>query len=163
MINDKDMETTNRDMVTDYKIAEVQLSYHPAVKPSECPKIGSSSDAYKVFLQSWDNDKLQFIEQCKLMLISRANRVLGILEISSGGMICTVVDPKLVFVAALKSGCTGILICHNHPSGNLLPSEPDKRLTNRIKAGCGLLEIAFLDHLIITAEGFTSFADEGLL
>lgn len=147
----------------DYTVAEVQLSYHPKIKPSERPKITSALDAYKIFMQNWDKDKLQLIEQCKVMLVNRANRVLGIAEISSGGMTCTVVDPKLVFVAALKSGCVSILICHNHPSGNLCASEEDKRLTERIKAGCKILEIHFFDHLIITAEGFTSFADKGLL
>ncbi|ANI88580.1 hypothetical protein A9P82_04300 [Arachidicoccus ginsenosidimutans] len=66
------------------------------------------------------------------------------MEISSGGMACTVIDPKLVFAAALKSAASALLISHNHPSGNLLPSEADKKLTEKIKAGCKLPEINFL-------------------
>lgn len=145
----------------DYKVSEVQLSYHPKIKPSQRPKITSALDAYKIFMQNWDKDKLELIEQCKVMLINRANRVLGIAEISSGGLACTIIDPKLVFAAALKSGCAAILLCHNHPSGNLRVSEEDKRMTKRIEAGCKLLEITFFDHLIITAEGYTSFVNEG--
>ena len=75
----------------------------------------------------------------------------------------TVADPKLIFVAALKSGATGVLLAHNHPSGNLTPSQADIDLTRKIKEGGKLLEIQLLDHLIITSEGYYSFADEGLL
>ncbi len=157
------METINIDTVTNFKVAEVELSYHPEINPSERPKITCSSDAYKVFMQCWDKDKLQLQEQCKLMLLNPANRVLGIVEISTGGMTCTVVDPKLVFAAALKSAACSLILSHSHPSGNLKPSEADKRLTERINAGCKLLDIQLFDHMIVTAEGFISFADEGLL
>jgi DNA repair protein RadC len=88
---------------------------------------------------------------------------LGIFEVSSGGITGTVADPKLIFVAALKSGACGLVLSHNHPSGNLQPSQADIELTKRIKEGGKLLDIQLLDHLIITSEGYCSFSDEGII
>ncbi|MHB1179109.1 MAG: JAB domain-containing protein [Daejeonella sp.] len=93
-------------------VAEIQLSYHPAVKPSQCPKIGSSLEAYNLFIANWDNDRLELQEQFKVMLLNRANRVLGIVEISSGGIAGTVADPKLIFAVALKAGASFIILSH---------------------------------------------------
>jgi DNA repair protein RadC len=83
-----------------YQVAEIQLSYKSNVKTSERPKISNSKDAYEVFLSSWDESKIEFVEQFKVMLMNRANKVLGIFELSSGGVIGTIADPKLIFVAA---------------------------------------------------------------
>ena len=85
------------------------------------------------------------------------------LEVSTGGMSGTVADPKLIFAAALKAGASGMILSHNHPSSNLQPSDADILLTKKVKAGGELLEISVLDHLIVTSEGYFSFADEGLL
>ncbi|PZR16846.1 MAG: DNA repair protein, partial [Flavobacterium psychrophilum] len=133
------------------------------VKPSLRPKITSSRDAYLVLKQSWDEGRLELVEQFKVMLTNRANKVLGIFEVSTGGIAGTVADPKLIFVAALKSGATGVLLCHNHPSGNLTPSQADIELTKKIKEGGKLLEIQLLDHIILTSESYYSFTDEGLI
>lgn len=143
-------------------VAEILLTYKSMVKPSQRPKITTSQDAHKILLDSWDTDKLEFVEQFKVMLLNRANKVLGVVEISSGGVSGTVADPKLIFVAAIKTNSSAIIISHNHPSGNLKPSQQDIDLTKRIKEGGRLLEIQLLDHLIITTEGYYSFADEGL-
>jgi DNA repair protein RadC len=89
--------------------------------------------------------------------------VLGIYEVSTGGMTGTVADPKLIFAAALKGAACGIILAHNHPSNNLKPSISDEQLTTKIKEGGKLLDIKLLDHLIISSEGYYSFADEGLL
>lgn len=97
------------------------------------------------------------------MFLNKANKVLGIFEVSSGGISGTVADPRLIFVAALKTNCSGIIISHNHPSGNLKPSRQDEELTQKIKHAGEFLEIKLLDHIIITSEGYYSFADEGLL
>ncbi|MEP1088659.1 MAG: JAB domain-containing protein, partial [Algoriphagus sp.] len=88
---------------------------------------------------------------------------LGIVNISSGGTAGTVVDVKLVYAAAIKANSSSVILAHCHPSGNLLPSEQDKRLTQRIKKAGEILDIPVLDHLIMTAEGYYSFADEGEL
>ncbi len=145
------------------QIAEVELIYRSKVKASDRPKITRSNDAYELFMKYWDENKLEFVEQFKVMLLNKANRVLGICEISTGGISGTVADPKLIFMAALKSNASFIVIAHNHPSGNLKPSRQDEELTGKIKEGGKFLDLPLLDHLIITNEGFFSFADEGLL
>ncbi|WP_207436061.1 JAB domain-containing protein [Sabulibacter ruber] len=146
-----------------FRVAEVKLTYRSRVKASERPRITCSEDSRGILLRSWDPGKLDFVEQFKVLLLNRANRVLGIYELSSGGIAGTVADPKLIFVAALKACASGIILCHNHPSGNLQPSAADLQLTRKVKEGGTLLDIAVLDHLILTAEGYYSFADEGLL
>ena len=146
-----------------YQVAEIQLVYKANVKPSLRPKVASSKDAYEILRDSWDHSKLELVEQFKVMLTNRANKVLGIFEVSTGGIAGTVADPKLIFVAALKAGASGMILSHNHPSGNLAASHADIELTKKIKAGGKLLEIDVLDHVIVTSEGYFSFADEGLL
>jgi DNA repair protein RadC len=153
----------NRKDTKEFQVAEIQLTYRSKVKPSLRPKITTSKDAFEVLRRSWDIDKLEFVEQFKVLLTNRANKVLGIFEVSTGGITGTVADPKLIFVAALKSGATGIVLSHNHPSGNLQPSQADIELTKRIKEGGKLLDIQMLDHLIITSEGYCSFSDEGII
>lgn len=145
------------------QVAEIQLSYKSNVKPSLRPKINSSKDAHNVLMENWDGNKLELVEQFKVMFTNRANKVLGIYEVSTGGISGTVADPKLIFAAALKAAASGIILTHNHPSGNLQPSQADIDLTQKIKEGGKLLEIQLLDHIIVTSEGYYSFADEGLL
>jgi DNA repair protein RadC len=144
-------------------VTEVELVYKSKVKPSERPQLKTSKDSYQLLLQTWDPNKVEFVEQFKVILMNRANRVLGIYELSTGGITGTVADIKLVFMAALKSNACSLIISHNHPSGNLKPSRADEDLTNKIKAAGTLLDIQVLDHVIVTTEGYFSFADEGLL
>lgn len=146
-----------------YQVAEIQLTYKSNVKPSLRPKISGSMDAYNVLLDSWDDNKLELIEQFKVLLMNRANKVLGIFEVSTGGIAGTVADPKLIFVAAIKGAACGIILAHCHPSGNLTPSQADIDLTRKIKEAGKLLEIQVLDHIILTSEKYYSFADEGIL
>ena len=146
-----------------YKVAEVELIYKSKVKASDRPHIATSKDAYQILLETWDENRIEFVEQFKVMFLNKANKVLGIYEVSRGGITGTVADPRLIFVAALKANCSGIIISHNHPSGNLKPSRQDEQLTQKIKQGGDFLEIKLLDHVIITNEGYFSFSDEGLL
>ncbi len=146
-----------------YQVAEIQLIYKSNVKPSERLKISTSKDAQGALMKSWDGTKLELVEQFKVMLVNRANKVLGIFDLSTGGVTGTVADPKLIFAAAIKGAACGIIMAHNHPSGNLSPSQADIDLTRKIKEGGRLLEIQLLDHIILTSEGYYSFADEGLL
>lgn len=156
------METSER-KIDLYEVAEINLSYSAKIKSSQRPKVDCSRQVYEVFAKAWDQDRIEFVEDFKVMLLSRANRVLGIVTISSGGTAGTVVDIKLVYAAAIKSNSSSVIIAHNHPSGNLRPSEQDKRLTQRIKQAGNLLDIPVLDHVIMTTEGYYSFADEGEL
>ncbi len=96
------------------KVAEVELIYKSKVKASERPQITASRDAYNVLLQTWDENKIEFVEQFKVLFLNRANRVLGVYEISTGGITGTVSDPRIIFVAALKANCCAIIISHNH-------------------------------------------------
>lgn len=153
----------NHDVHTHLNVAEIQLSYKSKVKASDRPKILSSRDAYNILAFTWDESKLEFVEQFKVLLTNRANKVLGIVEISTGGISGTVADPKLIFAAALKAAASGIIMAHNHPSGNLQPSQADIDLTRKMKEGGKFLEISVLDHIIITSDTYFSFADEGYL
>lgn len=146
-----------------YQVAEIELVYKSNVKPSLRPKVSSSKDAKDVFMESWDDTKLELLEQFKVMFTNRAQKVLGIYELSTGGITGTVADPKLIFAAAIKAAACGMILAHNHPSGNLQPSQADIQLTRKIKDAGQLLDIQLLDHIILTSEGYFSFADEGLL
>ena len=155
------METSNEKAMQ--QVAEIQITYRSNVKPSLRPKINASKDTYDVLIQNWDSSKIEFIEQFKAMFLNRANRVLGIMEISTGGVSGTVADPKVIFGAALKANASGLIVAHNHPSGNLKASQSDIDLTRKLKEGGKLLEIQLLDHVIVTTEGYFSFADEGFI
>lgn len=146
-----------------YEVAEIKLTYTSDVRPSLRPKITGSKDAYQILFENWDSSKIEFIQQFKVMLLNRSNKVLGIFEASSGSATGTVADPKLIFAAAIKANACGIILAHNHPSGNLQPSQADIDLTRRMREGGKLLEVQILDHLIVTCEGYYSFADKGLL
>lgn len=154
------MEQKNR-MELSGKIAEIELIYKSSVKPSKRPRITCSKDGYELFLKHWDQNKLEFVEEFKVMLLNRAHKVLGICTLTSGGVSGTIADPKLAFVAALKANASYIMIAHSHPSGNLKPSKADEELTSKIKEAGKFLDLFLLDHLIITSEGYYSFADEG--
>jgi DNA repair protein RadC len=106
---------------------------------------------------------MDHIEEFMVLCLNRANKVLGWARVSSGGLAGTVADPKLIFQIALKSNASSIILGHNHPSGNPKPSEADISLTNKMKRIGDLLTLAVLDHLILTSEGYHSFANEGLL
>ncbi len=154
-----------KDMTTSawQKVAEVELVYRSKVKASERPVIKTSKDASELLMNHWNENKIDFVEQFKVLLLNRANRVLGVIDISSGGITGTVADPRLIFVAALKANAVGIIISHNHPSCNLKPSRADEELTQKIKNAGKFLDIALLDHVIVSSDGYYSFADEGLL
>jgi DNA repair protein RadC len=146
-----------------FKVAEVNLTYSPNYKITDRPKISSARDAYQLLIDQWTPGKIDLLEEFKILLLNRSNRVLGLVNISQGGMSGTVADPKLIFVAALKAAASYIILAHNHPSGNLKPSTEDIRLTKKLVEGGKLLDLLVVDHLIITNEGFYSFCDEGLI
>ncbi|MFI5150548.1 MAG: DNA repair protein RadC [Bacteroidia bacterium] len=102
-------------------------------------------------------------EEFWMLLLTRSNNLIRKEFVSKGGLSGTLVDPKMIFKPALQYLASGIILCHNHPSGNLRPSEADKSITRRMKEAGLLLEINILDHLIITSGGYFSFADNGIL
>jgi DNA repair protein RadC len=142
------------------KVAEVQMSYRNPVKASERVKITKSNDAYQLLLESWDST-IELYESFKILMLNKANKVLGISTVGEGGVSSCIVDPKRVFTTALLTNCCSIILCHNHPSGNIQPSEADRLITKKIQSAGTFLDIAVLDSLIITPETYYSFADNG--
>lgn len=145
-----------------FRVSEIEILYSPAIKSSERITITSSTDAERVFRRIW-GQPIELRECFYALFLNRANRVLGYFLVSVGGITGTVVDPRCIFQAALKASATGILLAHNHPSGNPQPSDADLELTRKLKDAGKILEITVLDHLILMPEGYTSFADEGML
>ncbi len=108
-------------------------------------------------------DLIELVEEFKVILLNRSNAVLGILNVSTGGLTGVIADPRIIFGAALKSGANGLLLCHNHPTMTLKPSEQDIALTEKIKRAGVFLDINILDHLIINEDNYFSFKGAGLL
>lgn len=132
-------------------------------KESEGPRrrrITSAADAYDE-IRPYLLDKPH--EEFWILLLNRANEVIRPVQISSGGVAGTVADPKLIFKHALEQLASSIILFHNHPSGNLTPSQADKDLTRKLKEAGRMLDLPILDHLIFTDKSYFSFADEGLL
>lgn len=126
----------------------------------ERPKISSSQDAY----EELKGDLMDIPhEEFWIVMMNRAHRIIKKQKISLGGVHGTVADPKIIFKVALEELASGIIVAHNHPSGNLTPSQQDIDLTKKLKEAGKLLEIQLLDHLIVAGKNYYSFADEGLL
>ena len=102
-------------------------------------------------------------EEFWIILLNRANQVMKCERISSGGVSGTVADPKMIFKVALENLSSAIILAHNHPSGNLTPSQADKDLTKKLKQAGSYLDVPVLDHVIFTDNGYLSFADEGIM
>ena len=101
-------------------------------------------------------------EEFWVLFLNNSNKVISKSQLSKGGISGTVVDVRLVFKMALENGATGLILCHNHPSGTLMPSNADKQITKKLKLAGESLDVKVLDHLIITETKYYSFADEGI-
>lgn len=144
-----------------FQICEISVSYSSKVSPGNRPKIAGSRDVFDLVLPIWDD--LEYRESFMVLLLNRGNRVLGISLVSVGGISGTVADPKVIFQHALKANACSVILMHNHPSGNLQPSEADIRLTRKLKEAGLVLDLPVLDHVIVGPDGYYSFADEGLM
>src|SRR5271170_1097073 len=113
------------------KVEEIGLVYKTTIKASERPVVKSSQEVYNLLLENWDKDTLDLFEEGKIILLNQANRVLSLFLLSKGGINGTVMDPRLIFTAALKRGACNLILSHNHPSGNLKPSKADEDLTRK--------------------------------
>ncbi len=156
------MESAMKNLILS-QVSEVELVYKSKVKSSARIKIKDSKDCYDVFTQLWDDGKMELVEQFKVLYLNRANRVVGFYAVSTGGLTGTVADPRLILVGALKVLACNIVLAHNHPSGNLIPSRADEELTQKIKQACCFHDIKVIDHIILGDEGYYSFADEGVI
>jgi DNA repair protein RadC len=125
----------------------------------ERTRISSSKHAYEELSNLADLTHEQFW----ILILNRANEVMDKVQVSSGGVSGTVADARLIFKPAIQKLASGIVLAHNHPSGNLKPSQSDIDLTKKLREAGLLLDISIIDHLIVSDSGYYSFADEGLL
>ncbi|CCH56545.1 DNA repair protein RadC [Fibrisoma limi BUZ 3] len=146
-----------------FMVNEVEIIYRNPAPYQDRIQIRQSSTAYEVLRTMWDLNRMELVEQFKILLLDQNNHCLAVSDIATGGISSCLADPKVIFATALKARATSLILAHNHPSGNLTPSEPDKVLTRKLKDGGKLLDIAVLDHLIVTPHNYLSFADDGLM
>jgi len=125
-------------------------------------KITSSKDSYK-YIRQFYNDDIEIFESFFILMLNRANNTIGYAKISQGGCVGTVVDIKLIAKYCIDSLSQSVILAHNHPTGNVTPSQADRDITEKIKKGLQLLDVTVLDHIILTKNEYYSFADEGIL
>ena len=143
------------------EVSEIQVSYKPNKIASS--KIATSFDAVQIIRKFWNEETIEMQEEVKVILLNNSNCVLGIYNLSKGGITSSLVDVRLVLSVALKCLSPGIILVHNHPSGNLKPSSADLDIVKKLKESCKIMDINLFDSIIITKESFMSFADDGLL
>ncbi len=147
-------------------VAEIQLKYIPSdIKTCDYGKIKTSKDAYHFIYSLYDPDTIGLKETFMVMFLNRASNIIGYNIHSSGGIDGTVMDIRLIIATALKCAATSIIIAHNHQSGNLQPSEQDKKSTKNNYKALDLFNICLMDHLIVTPtkSQYKSFVDIGIL
>ena len=146
------------------KIKELELVKTGEVEFGNDYKISKSSDCVKIFMEFWDENSLNVSEHFNVLLLSKANIPIGIYQHSRGGIDGTIADIEMICLAAVKSLAKGVVVAHNHPSGNLTPSDSDKKLTQELKKALSVFKISLLDSLIITPKnGYYSMNDEGYM
>lgn len=123
-------------------------------------KVSSSKDVYAFFKPLLQDSSY---EEFWIMLLNRGNKIINSICISQGGLSGTVADPKKIFKTALEQYAASVILCHNHPSGNIKPSESDIRLTQKLKKAGSFLDLPVIDHIILGDDSYFSFADEGML
>jgi len=153
----KQILTTCRDLPT------YTLKLHNKIKHTDRPEVLDIEDA-KIFVRKcYDEGEINFVECCYVIALNASKKVMGVLQVSKGGVMGTVVDPRIIYTFALLAGATSIIITHNHPSGSPKPSSYDETLTKVLLIGAKALQINLIDHIIITEDKALSFNEEGLL
>ncbi|MGJ1334192.1 JAB domain-containing protein [Sphingobacterium siyangense] len=160
IVGETDMK---HDMRSLFDIAEIEIIYRHKQRREDRPVLNSSKRAYDILRSAWDENKLELQEQFKVLLLDTGCRALGIYDVGMGGIDYTPVDIRLILATALKARATKLVLSHNHPSGTLSPSQADRNLTNKICHAASLMDIQVADHVIVTRDGYYSFADEGIL
>jgi len=141
---------------------EVKLRINRGKKVSTI-KILSAKDISNILKKFLTPAKIQTQEYALAMFLNNNSNVLAVYQFGMGGFTSTVMDKRLLMAAALKLGATGIILAHNHPSGSLTPSNADKQITKEIQQVANLHQIAILDHVILTKDGYYSFAENGIM
>ena len=145
----------------DYCVGEVKLSYHR--KLMEAKDASMPDEAYRILRSTYSDEDIEYRESFKVLLMNHNYKVMGWTTISDGGITETAADVRMILQAALLSNATCIMLCHNHPSGSLIPSRDDDRLTEKIRQACEIMRIHLVDHLILTATSYYSYRENGRL
>lgn len=145
------------ELTTGNVIQEITLKYKPR-KITE-RRVDSSEAAYKVILQFYDKDTINLYESLLVFFVNSSLNITSYMRHSQGGMTETTVDPRLIIATALKCGAMGIILTHNHPGGNIKPSNSDDNFTQNIARGCRYMNLMLLDHLIVSEDSYFSYTD----
>lgn len=140
------------------QLMEISVSYNTTNQ--QRIRITSHKEAYELIIKNWNLNIIEFQEECKVILMNKGNFVLGIFDVSKGGIDSSVVDIRIILSVALKCHATQLILVHNHPSGSLTPSNSDKNITEKLSKACDLLNLTLLDHLIITRNDYYSLNKE---
>lgn len=136
-----------------YEAYQVKLSYVNETIITDRPVIGNADEATEFIFESWDKTTIEHFESVKLILLNRGHQLLGIADISQGGLSGSVIDVRLIAQYALTANASAVILVHNHPSGNLKPSSADISITKKVNDAMRLLDIDLLDHIIINKDG----------
>ncbi|MFD2101439.1 JAB domain-containing protein [Flagellimonas iocasae] len=148
----------------EHKVNEIQISYREKLSTLQSLSITNSNEVAQLLFKNWDSDTIGLNECFKILLLNQSNKVKGIYPLSIGGITGTLVDMRILFAIILKTLSVGIILAHNHPSGQLKASEQDRQLTQKIKEAAQLFDVKVLDHIILAPDGrYYSFADNGLM
>lgn len=148
-------------MEMDYNVSEMSINYKTKVKATDRTKIVTSKDAYELLKSTYQDGTIEHKEFFKILLLDNSHKVLGYNVVSEGGISETCVDVRIILQMAILCNASCIILAHNHPSGNLKPSQLDKSLTDSIIKAAKLLRIQVSDHIILSEDGYYSFGDEG--
>ena len=143
----------------EYYVGEVKLSYHK--KSMETRYVRTAEEAYTILRPTFSDEDIEYRESFKVLLLNQNYKVLGWTTISNGGITETPADIRMILQSALLCNATCIMICHNHPSGSLVPSRDDDRLTEKIRKACEVMRIYLVDHLILTDNSYYSYREKG--
>ena len=144
-----------------YYIPEIELVYKTGL--AEKKKITDVQSAVNILRELFNKDTLLLTEEFILLILNRANKTIAWVKIAQGGLDFVVPDLRMIYIYTLKAAGTGIIVAHNHPSGNINPSEADKKMAEKLKKGCEILDIILLDSIILTDESYCSFKEEGII
>ena len=144
-------------------IPEVKVRFNRSARKKFLGRIARSGDVADFIRKIYKRGEIELQEQFIVLYLNQSNEIVGYYRHAKGGINSTIADVRIILSTALKSNCVSIIIAHNHPSGNLKPSDADRHLTKKIKDAGLLMDITVLDHIIITKDSFYSFSDEGLL
>ena len=147
--------------MTTETLSEIHVSYKTGLTSSKI--INSSKEAFDILATLFPQETICLQEQFVVLYLNRANRVIGSYQLSKGGITGTIADVRLILSVALKTLASGLILAHNHPSGNLKPSEADIQLTQKVKDAAKLMDIEVLDHMILSSNGYFSFTDDGII